>query len=64
MFQVFMIRPDLEGVSCAFEVVIPVFQCFYYSQEFPVVNIVISLCWRKRSREESDWVPVAIFSFL
>ncbi|ETW85323.1 hypothetical protein HETIRDRAFT_310895, partial [Heterobasidion irregulare TC 32-1] len=45
MFQVFMICPNLEGVSRAFEVVIPVFQCFYYSQEFPVVNIVIPLCW-------------------
>ncbi|ETW76541.1 hypothetical protein HETIRDRAFT_328039, partial [Heterobasidion irregulare TC 32-1] len=45
VFQVFMICPNLEGVSCAFEVVIPMFQRFDYSQEFPVVNVVIPLCW-------------------
>ncbi|ETW78209.1 hypothetical protein HETIRDRAFT_324865 [Heterobasidion irregulare TC 32-1] len=45
LFQVLVICPDLEGMLCTFKVVVPVFQCFYDSQEFPVVDVVIPLCW-------------------
>ncbi|ETW85614.1 hypothetical protein HETIRDRAFT_311549, partial [Heterobasidion irregulare TC 32-1] len=45
VFQVFMVCLDLEGMSCSFEVVVPIFQSFYDGQKFMVMDVIILFSW-------------------
>ena len=58
--EVFMVSEDLYRKRGSVEVVLPGFQGTDDSEEFPVVDVVVSYCWGEQLGEVGAGVPFAI----
>jgi len=52
VFQVLVVRVDLDLVSRTLAVPSPVFESVYYGQKFFVVDFIVDLCWLELSGVE------------
>ena len=58
--QVFVIGEDLDGEGGTMEVMSPGFEDMDDSQEFSVINIIVSFRWGEGLREVGTGMPFAI----
>ena len=56
VFQVLVVRVDLDLVSRPLAVPSPVFESLYHCQKFFVVDFVVDLCWLELSGVEHHWM--------
>ena len=55
--QITVVSPDLEGLWAAFQVMAKNFQGMDDSQEFLIVNFVVSFCWLKGFKMVGNQMP-------
>ena len=58
--QIFVVRENLDWERGTMEIVPPGFESTDDSEEFSVINIVISFCWREGLGEVGAGVPFAV----
>ena len=56
VFQVLVVRVDLDLLSRTLAVPSPVFESVYHCQKFFVVDFVVDLCWLELSGVEHHWM--------
>ena len=62
--EVFVVGEDLYWVGRAIWIVSPFLQCMDYSQQFPIIDVIVPLSRGQGVGEESTWFSVTIGVFL
>ena len=64
VFEVFVVGPDLDGMSSPFEVMAPFLEPSNDREHLRVVDFVVSLDWAESLGQEGDRVPFAVLTRL
>ena len=58
--KVLVVGEDLDGKWGSVEVVSPGFQGSDDGKEFPIIDVIVSFCWREQLGEIGARVPIAV----